>query len=197
MPFWQHYGSSSSPGCARQGKKKIFSSPFSPTSLPTFAQKDTDQGQPLAPLSTCWRDGGGAAAQWPLQPRLPPLFLPIKTGEGDETKRNRECINEREKGTERQESKEARETEKSRERTEKEEKEEEEEEEENKKQREKGRRGTAARTTATARRLRHLQVNPPPFYFAFVSSLAMQDVHSARLQAGRSWLLCTSCTVTS
>jgi hypothetical protein len=41
--------------------------------------------------------------------------------------------------------------------------------------------GTTAPPVATAGWLRCLQVNPPPFSFVFTSSLAMQDVHSARL----------------
>jgi len=51
---------------------------------PTFKKTSTYQ-----PLSTCWTDGGGAAAQWPPHPRLPPLFLPIKIGEGEEKRRPR------------------------------------------------------------------------------------------------------------
>jgi len=41
--------------------------------------------------------------------------------------------------------------------------------------------GTIAPPLAIARRLRRLQVNPSPFSFAFTSSLAMQDMRSARL----------------
>jgi len=51
---------------------------------PTFKKTSTYQ-----PLSTCWTDGGGAAAQWPPHSRLPPLFLPIKIGEGEEKRRPR------------------------------------------------------------------------------------------------------------
>ena len=56
-------------------------------------QKDVDslskrrRPTPLAKekLSTCWRGGGGEAAQWPPS-HVSPLFLPIKTGE--EKKKN-------------------------------------------------------------------------------------------------------------
>jgi len=63
-------------------------------------------------LATWWKKEGdvplgrfGAAAQWPPQPRLPPLFLPIKTGKREEKEdgvRERERPRDRE-GTKKQE----------------------------------------------------------------------------------------------
>jgi hypothetical protein len=44
-----------------------------------------------------------------------------------------------------------------------------------------GNAGTTTPPLATTGQLRRLQVNPPPFSFAFTSSLAMQEMHSARL----------------
>jgi len=69
------------------------------------------------PLSTCWTDGGGAAAQWPPQRRLPPLFLPIKTGEGEGKKRpekrgKRETEKQNERGTKERKGKKKKEAEK-------------------------------------------------------------------------------------
>jgi hypothetical protein len=51
---------------------------------------DTFKKTPTQPTFHVLKGGGGAAAQWPPQPRLPPLFLPIKTGEGEENKEGRE-----------------------------------------------------------------------------------------------------------
>ena len=74
--FKQHCGSSSSPGRARQGKKKIFLPPV----FTDFPFKKTPT-QPT--LSTCWRGGSIVAA-----PAMSlPLFWPIKTRGAEEKKR--------------------------------------------------------------------------------------------------------------
>jgi len=95
--FKWHCGSSSSPGRASQGKKKIF---FSPGFFSLFLrkhQKDVDHNptcinSDLWPTTGRWKtegthplDGPGEAEQWPPLPSLP-LFLPINIGE--ESKKN-------------------------------------------------------------------------------------------------------------
>ena len=67
-----------------RGRRRFFFlcfPPPSPSKRRRLPFKKTPTKDPHLPkLFTCWRGGGGAAAQWP--PRsLPPLFLPIKTGE--------------------------------------------------------------------------------------------------------------------
>ena len=78
--------SSSSPGRAKEGSKnKIFSS----VPPPALSQKTPTTHF----LATWWMNGGdvplgwfGVVAQWPPQPRLLPLFLPIKIREGEDQK---------------------------------------------------------------------------------------------------------------
>jgi hypothetical protein len=67
-------------------------------------------------LATWWKKEGdvplgrfGAAAQWPPQPRLPPLFLPIKIGEGEEKRTEKRGKRETERPRERYRAEERRE----------------------------------------------------------------------------------------
>jgi len=81
--FEQHYESSSSPGRARQGKKKISFPCFSLPSFSEKTQKNADQDPHLPKTLTCGlprggktegtcpMGGPGAAAQWPPRPPYP------------------------------------------------------------------------------------------------------------------------------
>jgi len=71
-----------------KGRRRFFLPLFSLPSFLPMTWKDADQGPLTCPkLSTYWRDGGGAAAQW--QPRsLSPLFFAYKN-KGRESKKKR------------------------------------------------------------------------------------------------------------
>ena len=95
--FERHYGSSSSPGGAKKGKKKIFLPPVFTDFLPLKSIKKTLTKDP--PLAQSFPRVGGAAAQWPPGLSLP-CFLPIKTGE-ERAKRKREQKREHKRAKER------------------------------------------------------------------------------------------------
>ena len=59
MPFWRHCRSSSSPGRARHGKKKIFLLPFCLTSFTRIWRNKTPAITHLPPPFYPWIDSGG------------------------------------------------------------------------------------------------------------------------------------------
>jgi hypothetical protein len=165
-----------------RGRRRFFFLPLSP---PSNLQKDVDLPTTFHVLDGRWR-GGSTVAAPSTSPS--PVFAYKNRGRG----RKKETENKRE--------------EKNRER----EREIREERREEKKTRGKGKKRKEKKRQRRKKKTQRkeekppapvppppasppLQVSPPPFYFAFTSSLTIQDVHSARLQAGRSWL----CTVTS
>jgi len=88
--FERHCNLSFSPGRAKQGRKKIFSSYVFHRQL---SLKKTPTNPTCPKLSTCWRRGRRcvpravfrAAAQWPPPASLSPVF-PINTGESTREK---------------------------------------------------------------------------------------------------------------
>jgi len=191
VSFWRHCGSPSSPGRAKQGKKKkIFFSSITAISL----FKKTPTPPPLARSFPRVREEGGdvflgqfLGRQHSGHPNhVPPLFLPIKTGGPRKKRRRREEETEqkkKERGERLKERKKKKKTWRGRKKRKTERKEE--------KEKHKGGVATntaTAGTTATAGhhwRLRLYFTSPRKnsalFLLAFISSLAMQDVHGARL----------------
>jgi len=108
--FWRHCGSSSSPGCVKQGKKKIFL-PLSPSSLPSkrcwlpFKKTPTNptcQRETFHVLEGWWRGGSTVAT--------PAMSLPCFCNRGGEEKKWDRIEREegKEKKTKRREEKRAR-----------------------------------------------------------------------------------------
>jgi len=102
VSFWRHCRSSSSPGCVKQGKKKIFL-PLSPPSLPSkrrwlpFKKTSTNPTCQKETFHMC----GGVVEGWQHSGRLShvsPLFLPIKTGEEKKKNETRERERRAERG---------------------------------------------------------------------------------------------------
>jgi len=82
VSFWWHCGFSSSPGHARQGKKKIFLPPVFTDFLPLKSIKKTPiKDIHLPKLSTCWTGGRGAATR---PSHASPLFFYKYRGDEEE-----------------------------------------------------------------------------------------------------------------
>ena len=84
--FERHYGSSSSPGHAKQGKEKIFLPLFSTSISLSKKRRLTPLAQKQFPRVGGAVEGGHC--------HIPPLFLPIKIGGVEQTKKKRTSENE-------------------------------------------------------------------------------------------------------